>query len=251
MNAQILINRNASVGIAAQLGSQGGGIGFTGSVSKGSGNGSETTNTNTHVVGSDSVRIKSGSDTTLKGATVEGKKVAAKVGGNLNIESLQDTAVYAEKNQQIGASGMFCAGASGNVNYAKSNINSNYASVTEQSALKAGDGGFTVNVKGNTDLKGGAITSTQAAIDQNKNPFSTGGTLTTSDIENKANYEAKSVSVSGSIRLRYEKCLQVLGNATEHPSTIEGTMINHPTHRCATHAARRPSTTHPVAVPTV
>jgi filamentous hemagglutinin len=114
----------------------------------------------------------------------------------LNVESLQDTATYAEKNQQVGASGMIGAGGSGSVNYAKSSINSTYASVTEQSALKAGDGGFTVNVQGNTALKGGAITSTQAAIDQNKNSFQTGGTLTTSDIENKASYEAKSVSVS-------------------------------------------------------
>ena len=148
------------------------------------------------VAGVDSVTIKSGGDTTLKGATVTGKQVTATVGGNLNIESLQDTATYAEKNQQIGASGMVGAGMSGSVNYAKSDINSTYASVTEQSGIKAGDGGFTVNVQGNTDLKGGAITSTQAAIDNNKNAFSTGGTLTTSDIENKASYEAKSVSVS-------------------------------------------------------
>ncbi len=191
-------NSSASVGVAAQLGNQGAGIGFTGSVSKGSGsgNGSETTYTNTHIAGTDSVSIKSGADTTFKGATVEGNQVTANVGGNLNIESLQDTATYAEKNQQVGASGMIGAGASGSVNYAKSNIDSNYASVTEQSGIKAGDGGFTVNVQGNTDLKGGAITSTQAAIDNNKNSFQTSGSLTTSDIENKANYEAKSVSVT-------------------------------------------------------
>ncbi|BDU53212.1 hemagglutinin repeat-containing protein [Limnohabitans sp. INBF002] len=191
-------NSSASVGIALQLGASGGGLGFTGSVSKGggNGNGSETTYTNTHIAGADSVSIKSGSDTNVKGATVEGKQVTATVGGNLNIESLQDTATYVEKNQQIGASGMVGAGMSGSVNYAKSDINSTYASVTEQSGIKAGDGGFTVNVQGNTDLKGGAITSTQAAIDNNKNAFSTGGTLTTSDIENKASYEAKSVSVS-------------------------------------------------------
>jgi hypothetical protein len=131
---------------------------------------------------------------------VTGKQVTATVGGNLNIESLQDTATYAEKNQQVGGSvmvGVTQSGAvSGNINLAKSNINSSYASVTEQSTLKAGDGGFTVNVQGNTDFKGGAITSTQAAIDQNKNSFQTGGTLTTSDIENKASYSAKSVSVS-------------------------------------------------------
>ncbi len=45
-------------------------------------------------------------------------------------------------------------------------------------------------------MMGGTITSTQAAIDQNKNTFSTGGTLTTSDIQNKAAYDAKSVSVT-------------------------------------------------------
>ncbi len=115
-------------------------------------------------------------------------------------ESLQDTATYAEKNQQVGGSVMVgvtpTGPVKGNVNYAKSNINSTYASVTEQSAIKAGDGGFTVNVQGNTDLKGGAITSTQAAIDNNKNTFSTGGTLTTSDIQNKAAYDANSVSVN-------------------------------------------------------
>jgi filamentous hemagglutinin len=197
-------NNSASVGVAAQLGNGGGGIGFTGSLSagrgRGSGNGSETTYTNTHIAGQNSVTIQSGGDTTLKGATVEGKQVTATVGGNLNIESLQDTVTYAEKNQQAGVSGMVgltqTGAGSGSANFAKSNINSNYASVTEQSALKAGDGGFTVNVQGNTDLKGGAITSTQAAIDNNKNTFQTGGTLTTSDIQNKADYKATSVSVS-------------------------------------------------------
>jgi filamentous hemagglutinin len=191
-------NSSASVGVAAQLGNQGGGIGVTGSVSKGSGNGNgtETTYTNTHVAGANRVTIKSGGDTTFKGAVVEGNQVTANIGGSLNIESQQDTATYAEKNSQVGASAMLGAGGSGNVNYANSNINSNYASVTEQSGIKAGDGGFTVNVQGNTDLKGGAITSTQAAIDNNNNSFKTGGHLTTSDIQNKASYEAKSVSVS-------------------------------------------------------
>jgi filamentous hemagglutinin len=162
--------------------------------------GKGTTYTNAHIKGSEGVSIKSGGDTNLKGATVEGKKVSAQVGGNLNIESLQDTSTYAEKNQQVGGSvmvGVTQSGlASGNVNLAKSNINSNYASVTEQSGLKAGDGGFQVDVKGNTDLKGGAITSTQAAIDNNKNTLNTSGTLTTSDIQNQASYEAKSVSVN-------------------------------------------------------
>ena len=74
---------------------------------------------------------------------------------------------------------MVGAGVSGSINLAKSSINSNYQSVGEQSAIRAGDGGFQVEVKGNTTLTGAQITSTQAAIDNNKNSFQTGGTLTT------------------------------------------------------------------------
>ena len=87
------------------------------------------------------------------------------------------------------------AGFSDSVNLGQSKINSTYTSVNEQSAIRAGDGGFQVEVKGNTTLTGGQITSTQAAVDNNKNTFTTGGSLTTSDIQNKASYEAKSVSV--------------------------------------------------------
>ena len=50
--------------------------------------------------------------------------------GNLQVESLQDTRTYAEKNQQVGGSvmvGVTQTGlASGNVNLAKSNIDSNH-----------------------------------------------------------------------------------------------------------------------------
>ena len=71
-----------------------------------------------------------------------------------------------------------------------------YASVTEQSGIKAGDAGFDVRVNGNTDLTGGAITSTRTALDHEQNRFTTGGTLTTSDIQNRANYSAKAVGVN-------------------------------------------------------
>jgi len=82
------------------------------------------------------------------------------------------------------------------VNVAKVDIQNNFSNVTEQSAIKAGDGGFTVTVQGDTNLLGGAITSTQAAIDAKQNTFQTGGTLSTTNIQNKANYEAASVSTN-------------------------------------------------------
>jgi filamentous hemagglutinin len=50
-------------------------------------------------------------------------------------------------------------------------------------------------VGGNTDLQGAVIASNQSAVDAGKNSFTTGGTLTTSDIQNSANYSASSTSV--------------------------------------------------------
>ncbi|PUE12944.1 hemagglutinin repeat-containing protein [Limnohabitans sp. T6-20] len=193
-------SKSGSVGVAAQLGNGGGGIGFTASASKatGQGAGNGVTYTNTQVAGN-TVNIESGGDTTLKGAVVKANQVTADVGGNLSIQSLQDQNQYKESSKSAGGSIMVGAGVSGSINVAKSSINSTYTSVNEQSAIRAGDGGFQVEVKGNTTLTGAQITSTQAAIDNNKdnnkNSFQTGGTLTTTDLQNKASYEAKSVSV--------------------------------------------------------
>jgi len=70
---------------------------------------------------------------------------------------------------------------------------SDYVAVSEQSGIQAGEGGFKVNVRGNTDLKGGVISSTATA---EKNQLTT-GTLTYSDIENSANYDASQIGLSG------------------------------------------------------
>lgn len=52
-----------------------------------------------------------------------------------------------------------------------------------------------VNVKGNTDLKGAQIASTDKAVEEGKNSLTT-GTLTSSDIQNRSQYSAESQSVS-------------------------------------------------------
>jgi hypothetical protein len=102
---------------------------------------------------------------------------------------------------------------SGSVSASSSKIESDYASVTEQSAIRAGDKGFDVDVKGDTDLKGSAITSTQKAIDDKLNQFKTGGELTTSDIENKAEYKAKSASVNVGTSLSFDGALKPGGTS--------------------------------------
>ena len=63
---------------------------------------------------------------------------------------------------------------------------SNYAGVNEQAGIMAGNGGFDVNVKGNTALTGAVISST---ADASKNSLTT-GTLTYSDIQNQSHYDA-------------------------------------------------------------
>jgi len=78
------------------------------------------------------------------------------------------------------------------VNAAKQNIDHNYQSAAGQSGINAGSDGFDIQVKGNTDLKGAALTS---SADKSKNNFST-GTLTFSDLENKQDTSASSYSLS-------------------------------------------------------
>ncbi|WP_314972690.1 hemagglutinin repeat-containing protein [Comamonas testosteroni] len=195
-------NSSSSSGsIGVSVGQQ---TGITVSASKGRGNqaGDDLTHTNTHIAAGNSVTLQSGGDTDLKGAVVSGKQVVAEVGGDLHIESLQDSSSYASRNQTVGGSLTISpAGVpiGGGLNAGQSKVNSNYQSVTEQSGIQAGDGGFQVSVKGDTDLKGGVIASNQTAIDQDKNRFSTEGALTTSDLHNSARYEGQAVGVNASV----------------------------------------------------
>ena len=74
----------------------------------------------------------------------------------------------------------------------KSDVDSKYESVTDQSGIYAGKEGFDINVGENTDLKGGIISS---EAEKDKNKIST-GTLTYEDIKNKAKYEAGSTGIN-------------------------------------------------------
>src|SRR5450830_1919137 len=120
----------------------------------------------------------------------------ANVGGNLNVESLQDSSQYKSQQQSLGGSVSVGVGkVSGSISASRSKVDGNYQSVTEQSGILAGDDGFKVTVNGNTDLKGAKIASTDKAVADNKNSFTT-ASLTTSDIQNKSDYKAESQSFS-------------------------------------------------------
>lgn len=191
-------------------------MGVTASLSKGSGNsnGTEVTNVNTNVTGNQ-VSITSGGDTTLKGAVVTGNQVTANVGGNLNVQSLQDTSTYQSQSSSSGFSVTVPIGVGsfgGSISATKTNVNNDYQSVGTQTAIQAGNAGFQVNVQGSTSLNGAVIASTQSAIDNNKNSFKTGGTLTTTDLQNTSSYNANSVGVT----------LGVTGAGQQNASPVSG-----------------------------
>ena len=188
-------SKSGSASVGFSLGAQTG-VTVAASAGKSHGSGGETVHSNTRIEAGEQVSIDSGGNTTLRGAVVAAPKVQARVHGNLIIESLQDTSVFHEESKQVGGSVTFGPAPGASMSASKTKIESNLASVGEQSAIRSGDGGFDVQVKGATDLKGGAITSTQAAIDQELNIFESDSGLTTSDIHNTASFSAKSSGVS-------------------------------------------------------
>ncbi|WP_211467565.1 hemagglutinin repeat-containing protein, partial [Collimonas silvisoli] len=192
-------SNSGAVGIAATYGKDGFAFGITASASgsRGNGNGTDVTNVNSNVAAGKTLVLSSGHDTNIQGAVASGNQVFANVGtsgqGNLNIQSLQDTSTYKSKDQAIGGSVTIGFGASGSINASQSKVNGDYASVTQQSGIKAGNGGFVVSVNGNTDLKGGVIASTATP---DKNLLVT-QTLTQSDLQNHSSYSASAVTVGG------------------------------------------------------
>lgn len=183
--------------VGANISVAGGGIlGFDASANaaKQKSNTKVITHTGTSVVGSDAVTITSGKDTHISGSKVIGKSVTADVGGNLTIESLQDTKTYVGESSNKGFSVSTNAGSLSNVSMSssKGKMKSDYASVTDQAGIYAGDGGFVINTAEKTSLTGAVIDST---ADSNKNKLST-KLLDVKDVENTAEYTSRNVGMS-------------------------------------------------------
>ncbi|CAN7600855.1 hemagglutinin repeat-containing protein [Trinickia sp. LjRoot230] len=180
-------SKSASVGVSYGVD----GVGVSGSVSyaRGEANADASSHSNTHINASDRATLVSGGDTNVVGANVNAKRIVADIGGDLNIASMQDTSRSAA-HQYSGGGGFAVStgGASGSFSVNAGQARGNYEAVNEQSGLQAGEGGFEVTVKGNTDLKGGYIASTASAPD---NRLST-GTLSWSDVMNRSTYRATS-----------------------------------------------------------
>ena len=179
---------------------------------------------------------------------MQGDKVTARIGGNLNIETLQEKETYEEQNTSAGF------GISWNVNmtkaevpgpngtsktvttrsfakpniggsFSKGNISSHYRSARDQAGIFAGIGGFDLLVGKNTDLKGALIVS-KATADKNK--LST-GTLSFSDLENEADYHAKDSGSTAQIKptlRRIKETGPAPNKSTEKLKIVQGLSIS-------------------------
>ncbi|WP_240476090.1 hemagglutinin repeat-containing protein, partial [Dickeya fangzhongdai] len=139
------------------------------------------------------VTLASGGDTHLVGAQVSGEQITARVGGDLLLQSQQDSNRYDSKQSSASAGGSFTFGSmtgSGYLSASQDKMHSSYDSVQQQTGLFAGKSGYDISVGNHTQLDAAVIGSTASA---DKNRLDT-GTLGWSNIDNRA---AFSVSHSG------------------------------------------------------
>ncbi|WP_430542146.1 hemagglutinin repeat-containing protein [Xanthomonas sacchari] len=186
-------NAGLEVGVGASVGAQTGVYAYAqASVGSHSSNADSATWKNTELA-AQNISLTSKGDTTLRGAVAKADRIDVQTGGDLTIESLQDTSNIQSKESGYGGRIQVSFGtawdASGYASTAKANGNS--TGVTEQSGLFAGKGGYHVDA-GNVNLIGGAIASTNA-----DNSELTATSLTFSDLQNRMGYSASSGSLAG------------------------------------------------------
>ncbi|AWH87789.1 hemagglutinin repeat-containing protein [Limnobaculum parvum] len=136
--------------------------------------------------------IISGRDTNLIGALAKGDSVTMDVGRDLTVRSLQDTDDYSYEQYSLNIAGSYGTGFDGSLGFTMDKMDSTWASVTEQSGIYAGKGGYDITVGKHTQLDGAVIAS-EATPELNSLDT---GTLGWSDIKNKADYDVSHVSMS-------------------------------------------------------
>ncbi|ECT8453106.1 filamentous hemagglutinin N-terminal domain-containing protein [Salmonella enterica subsp. enterica serovar Thompson] len=194
-------NSSSGGGVGVSIGAgKGAGISVFANVNvaKGKDNGNGTDWTETTIDSGKTVTIRSGNDTMLNGAQVNGNKIVADVGHDLLMSSQQDSNKYDSKRNSVATGGSFTFGSmtgSGYLSASQDKMKSRFDSVAEQTGIFAGDGGFDITVGNHTQLDGAVIASTATA---DKNSLET-GTLGFTDIHNEADFKTQhsGISISG------------------------------------------------------
>jgi hypothetical protein len=172
--------------VAIDISLTGGGTTYSADLDTTTNNSSGDTYNNSHIDASN-IKISSIKDTNIKGATLKAKESAKlNVGGNLNIESLQDTKESSTINLSAGVSAGGENGAGGKLGFSQEK--ERYKSVGTQTSISS-DGTLEINTKGNTNLVG-------AKLEGKDSTDITTGTLTYRDIKNETDYSSVGGGVS-------------------------------------------------------
>lgn len=158
-------NTAAAVGIG--FGTDGLYFTVSGQVGNAKGEALKEDNGETRLHADNRLTLLSGGDALLKGAIANAQRIEADIGGDLTLQSLQDSERYRYKSSNAGGSlqigyGKFNA----SVNAGQQNIRNDYRSVIEQTGLFAGDGGYDIQVGGHTQLDGAAIAGGEASLNR-------------------------------------------------------------------------------------
>ncbi|HFG6254851.1 TPA: hemagglutinin repeat-containing protein [Salmonella enterica subsp. diarizonae serovar 61:l,v:z35] len=230
-------NSSSGGGVGVSIGAgKGAGISVFANVNaaKGKDKGNGTDWTETTIDSGKTVSIKSGNDTVLNGAQVNGNKIVADVGHDLLMSSQQDTNKYDSKQSSVAAGGSFTFGSmtgSGYISASRDKMKSRFDSVAEQTGMFAGDGGFDITVGNHTQLDGAVIASTATA---DKNSLDT-GTLGFTDIQNEADFKTRhsgiSISGAGSFGDQFKGnmpggMIAVAGNSGHAEGTTQATVAD-------------------------
>ncbi|WP_159592568.1 hemagglutinin repeat-containing protein [Chelativorans xinjiangense] len=148
--------------------------------------GDSASHTNARIVAGGTADLDAGRDIALLGGVVAGERVEASAGRDLVIHSVRDASTYREKS--LGASLSLSPSGLLGGSFSYGRTTGDYANVSEQSGIVAGEGGFAVEAGGRVDLKAGLIVS---SADAGLNSLRA-AELTFSDLENRS--EAKTAS---------------------------------------------------------
>ena len=209
------------VGMAATVGAQTG-VGIYGRV--GASGGKEDGESKTYQAGhidTETLNIHTQGDVNLKGSRAQANTINANIGGNLNIESLQDEEKFKTKSQGGGIEVEFGLGNNWKVSgYGNAAKGTSYRKqVNEQAGIFAEDGGYHIEAD-KVHLKGDAIASTNPQESELKT-----NSLTFEDIKNESNSRAMSAGISGTVKESQEKWVDNETGKKVKPNTANSTKI--------------------------
>ncbi|WP_372863080.1 hemagglutinin repeat-containing protein [Psychrobacter sp.] len=212
-------NKSSSTAIGAYAATNPGkdasyGITASASRAKGYANSDSTTYANSQVNVGGNTTLDIGNDLNIKGGVLNTDKIQGVIGGDMTIESLQDTATYDSDQKNMGFSADLDlakgTGSSLSVNGGKTNVNADSKIVNEQSGIFSNEADLVAEGKGT--FKGGVFVTSKEAQTNGKSNIVFKQGVSSQDIKNTTSYEGEALSIGLSI-----------GNTTGKPqATMNG-----------------------------